>query len=178
MEEMVEFKYAPSEQEILFAQCLVRRDDYAEAWVDAGYEDFGPTKNALRGIALSKKTKIKERLEFFKMLLAKKADIKDYEVIGEVKAIALSNAQDFFDEQGELVDFSTLSRTQMAAVKKIKITHGQFGTTKEIQFHDKLQGLDKLFKMLNLYERNNQANAPKIVLNLGKQEQINVIEQK
>lgn len=177
MEELVEFKYAPSEQEVLFAQCLVRNGDYAAAWLDAGYEDFGQSKNYTRGLSLSKKSKIIERLEFFKMLLAKKANIKDYEIINEVKAIALGNAQDFFDEQGELVDLSTLSREQMASVKKIKVTHDQFGTTKEIQFHDKLQGLEKLFKMLNLYERNNQASAPKVVLNLGKQEVVNVIEQ-
>lgn len=177
MEEMVEFKYAPSEQELLFAQCLVRDDDYAGAWLDAGYTDHGTSKNHLKGLALSRKSKIKERLEFFRMLLAKKANIRDYEVIGEVKAIALSNAQDFIDRDGEFVDFSTLSRTQMAAVKKIKITQTEFGVVKEVMFHDKLQALDKLFKMLNLYERNNQANAPKIVLNLGKQETLNVIEQ-
>ncbi len=177
MEELVEFKYAPSEQEVLFTQCLARNDDYAEAWTDAGFEDKGHTENHKRGLALSKKKKISERLNFFKAQLVKKANIKDHEVIGEVKAIALSNAQDFIDHDGEFVDFDKLTRTQMAAVKKIKITQTQFGVVKEVQFHDKLQALDKLFKMLNLFERNNQANAPKIILNLGKQEQINVIEQ-
>ncbi len=177
MEMLAEFKFAPSEQEVLFARCLARESDYAKAWLGAGYEDLGHTKNYTRGIALAKKGKVSERLEFFKSELIQKADIKDYEVIGEIKAVALSNASDFIsDEDGELVDFRNLSREQMASVKRIKVTQTEFGVVREVFFHDKMQALEKLAKMLNLYERNNQANAPKIVLNLGKQERVNVID--
>jgi Terminase small subunit len=177
MEMLAEFKFAPTEQEVLFARCLARESDYAKAWLDAGYEDLGHTKNYTRGIRLAKKKKISERLEFFKTELIQKADIKDYEVIGELKAIALSNAADFInDEDGELIDFRDLTRSQMAAVKRIKVTQTEVGVTREVFFHDKPQALEKLAKMLNLYERNNQANAPKIILNLGKQETVNVID--
>ncbi len=174
---LVKFKYAPTEQEVLFARCLVRSEDYAQSWLDAGFEDGGHTDNYKRGMALSRKKKISERLNFFRSELIQKANISDAMVISELKSIAMSNAADFIDGDGEIIDLSLLTRTQMAAVKRIKITQTEFGVIKEVFLHDKLQALEKLTKMLNLYDKNNQANAPKIVLNLGNRETVNVIEQ-
>ncbi len=176
MDEMQTFKFAPSSQEILFAEMFSRTQDPEQSWLDAGFEDEGPTKNIKKALALSKKPKILERLDYNQQLLIQKANLTDSTVVSEMKCLALSNMADYLDENNEFKDFNTLSRDQMAAVKKLKITQTEYGVVHEIVLYDKPQALDKLFKMLNLFERHTQANAPKIVLNLGNASQPVVIE--
>jgi len=167
MDELVNFKYAPSTQEVVFAEILARTQDPEQAYLDAGFENLGSVKNVKKALALAKTSKIQERLEYHKALLIQKANLTDSEVISEMKDIALSNMADYIGEDNEFKPFNELSRSQMAAVKKIKITQTEYGVVHEVTLYDKTQALDKLFKMLNLFERHTQANAPKIVLNLN-----------
>jgi len=164
---MVNFKFAPSTQEVVFAELLARTTDPERAWLEAGFKDEGSNKNISKALALAKKPKIQERLEYHKALLIHKANLSDSEVISEMKDLALSNMADYLDENNEFKDFNTLSRNQMAAVKKLKVTQTEYGVVHELVLYDKTVALDKLFKMLNLFERHTQANAPKIVLNLN-----------
>jgi predicted MarR family transcription regulator len=167
MESLVNFKYAPSTQEVVFAEILARTQDPEQAWLDAGYESLSSSKNIKKALALAKTNKIQERLEYHKALLIQKANLSDSEVISEMKDIAMSNMADYVTEDNEFKSFDSLSRSQMAAVKKIKITQTEYGVVHEVTLYDKTQALDKLFKMLNLFERHTQANAPKITLNLN-----------
>ncbi len=170
------FRFVPTEQEILFAKVLASTGKFDDAWLSAGFKDDGATKNYNRAIRLAKKDKIIERVAFFKGELVKRGDVSANEVIAETKAIAFSNVADFLDENNEIC-LDGVSRAQLAAVKQLEVIQTEFGVTHKVIFYDKLQGLEKLFKMLNLFERNQQASAPRIVLNLGKQEQVTVIEQ-
>lgn len=177
MDELTEFKYVPTEQELEFAHVLARSGDYATAWLEAGYPDKGQALNHRSGYTLSKKDRIQERVEFAKLVLAQKSNLSDVQVVGEFKDIGFANMMNYMDKDMDDIDLSQCTREQMAAVKKVKITQTEFGVIKEIQLHDKLPALDRLAKILNLYERNNQASAPKIILELGNKEVINVIEQ-
>ncbi len=177
MAELSPFKYVPTDQEITFAQVVACTGDYARAWTESGYEDKGQAKNYRSGYALSRRDKIVERVAFAKQMLAHKAELRDELVVNGFKSLAFSNMADFIDGDGEIIDLATLSRDQMFAVKSVKVTQTEFGVVREVVLHDKFPNMDRLAKILNLYERNNQASAPKIVLNLGKQEVVNVIEQ-
>jgi len=167
MEDVQTFKYAPSQQEITFAEVFARTQDPEQAWLDVGFEDFGSTKNIKKALKLAKTKKIIERLDYSRQMLIQRANVSDSEVISEMKGLALSNMADYLNENNEFKDFSKMPRALMAAVKKLKITQTEYGVVHELQLYDKPQALDKLFKMLNLFERHTQANAPKIILKLN-----------
>jgi len=167
------FRFVPTEQEILFAKVIASTGSFSEAWLLAGFKDGGETKNYNRAIRLAKKDKIVERVGFYRDELVKRGDVSANEVISETKSVAFSNIKDFLNSDNE-ISLDGLSRDQLAAVKQLDVIQTEFGVTHKVIFYDKLQALEKLFKMLNLFESNQRAS---IVLNLGKQEQINVIEQ-
>ena len=167
MEDITEFKFAPSTQEIVFAEMFARSHDPERAWLDAGFEDLGSTKNIKKALSLAKTKKIQERLNYEKQLVIQKSNISSPDIIAETANIAFSNIKDFVDENDEFIPLHTLPRSVTAAVQSIKKTETEFGVVTEIKLIPKTPALKMFVEMHNLNERHTQANAPKIVLKLN-----------
>lgn len=172
MEEIADFKYAPSTQEVVFATLLARTSDPERSWLEAGFEDVGSTKNIKKALSLAKKPKIQERLDYQKQLTLQKSNISSPDIIAETANIAFSNIKDFLDENDEFIPLNTLPRSVTAAIQSIKRTETEYGVVTEIKLVPKTPALKMFVEMHNLNERHTQANAPKIVLNLGSQKAI------
>lgn len=172
MEAITEFKFAPSTQEVVFATLLARTSDPERSWLEAGFDDLGSTKNIKKALSLAKTKKIQERLDYEKQLTLQKSNISSPDVISETANIAFSNIKDFIDENDEFVPLSSLPRSVTAAVLSLKRTETEFGVVTELKFHPKFNALKAFIEMHNLNERHTQANAPKIVLNLGNKQAI------
>jgi hypothetical protein len=172
MEEIAQFKFAPSTQEVAFATLLARTSDPERSWLEAGFEDCGSTKNIKKALSLAKKEKIQERLDYEKQLVVQKSNVSSADVITETSNIAFSNIKDFLDENDEFIPLHTLPRSVTAAVQSLKRTETEYGVVTEIKLVPKTPALKMFVEMHNLNERHTQANAPKIVLNLGSQKAI------
>lgn len=172
MEDITQFKFAPSTQEVLFAELLSRTHDPERSWLEAGFDDVGRTKNVKKALALAKKDKIQERLEYEKQLILQKSNVSDADIISEVACIAFSNMADFIDENDEFIPLHKLPRAVTAAVQSIKRTETEYGVVTELKLAPKTPALKMHVEMHNLNERHTQANAPKIVLNLGNKQVI------
>lgn len=172
MEDITQFKYAPSTQEVLFAELLSRTSDPERSWLEAGFDDLGSTKNIKKSLSLAKTKKIQERLEYEKQLILQKSNVSDADIISEVACIAFSNIADFVDDNDEFIPLHKLSRSITAAVQSLKRTETEFGVVTELKLAPKTPALKMHVEMHNLNERHTQANAPKIVLNLGNKKEL------
>lgn len=167
MEDITQFKFAPSTQEIAFATLLARTSDPERAWLEAGFNDDGTNKNIRKALSLAKKEKIRERLDYERQVVRQKADVSANDVLSETGNIAFSNIKDFLDENDEFIPLSKLPRDVTAAVQSLKITETEYGVVRELKFHPKFAALKAFIEVHNLTERHTQANAPKIVLKLN-----------
>lgn len=175
---VIQFNHAPSEQELIFAQNLALTGDPSESWLLSGYKDEGHKKNYSKAYTLSKKPKILERVKAYKLAISQEQKIHSHELIGSLKAIVNGNIIKFLNDDLTVKDLTSMPEELTACISSIKVIQTEFGVATEIKLYDKLKALDMLAKINNLFDKNNQANAPKITLNLGKQEVVNVIEHK
>lgn len=99
--------------------------------------------------------------------LAQEQDLSPKRILKEHMHLAMSNMLDyikfdtFIDRKTNVVtnlprvDFKDCSREQMAAVKKIKVTHGMFGVDVSLELHSKQSHLEILGRMMGLEEPDN-----------------------
>ena len=88
--------------------------------------------------------------------LADKLNLDAENILREIGKLAFSNMRDFVDDDGDL-DLTKLTRTQWAAVHKIKKTDSfdkdgnLLRTRTEFELHPKLSALSELMKYLEKY---------------------------
>ena len=170
MNELTDFKYAPSTQEVVFAEILARTQDPEHSYLEAGFEDLGSVRNSRKAFTLAKTPKIQERLEYHKALLTQQGNISVDKLLSHINVLAYSNVSDYHEPDGTFKMFKTLSREQKYAIKNYKVAAN--GRLTFVLLHDKNPYIEKLTKISNLFERHTQANAPKIVLNLNNVNQV------
>ena len=153
----------------IFCRSFALYGDHVRAWVDAGFRDVSTKSNYNHAKRLATRTDIKRQINLYQQVLIEKANLAEQDVITELKEIGFSNMADFLDDKGNLLPLNNIPREKMSAVKSIRRTKNKAGVHTTIILHEKNFAIDKLAKMLNMYERNNLSAAPKIVLTLGQQ---------
>jgi len=163
-----EFQYAVNEQENTFARHFALSGKLEDAWLDAGYPDRGaPAKNRKGATSLLSQARIDERIVAFRQQIDTKLDIREERVTQELARIALFDIADIVDDNGEMLPLKQIPPHARACIKKYTIIETEFGIKTEVQFWDKIQGIDKIMKIKNMTAQRDQAKAPKIVLELG-----------
>ncbi len=92
--------------------------------------------------------------------LSEVMEVSAYRTIKELKSLAYSNMADFIetgmDGKANFVDFTTLTREQMASVQSIKIEDNpKTGRKVQLQLHPKLGSLETLMKYQGLLTDDN-----------------------
>lgn len=90
--------------------------------------------------------------------LSDEEDLSAKRVMREHMNLAMSNMADYlkFEDSGFMkIELSQCTRKQLAAVKKVKVEHGIFGTQVTIELHDKNAHLQALNKMMGLDQADN-----------------------
>ena len=89
-------------------------------------------------------------------------------VLSELGALAASEITDVvtWERDGEsyaITASSDLTPRAKKAIKKIRITPGQFGSTVEVELHDKLGAARLLARHHGLLDRDSSARAPSVI---------------
>lgn len=90
--------------------------------------------------------------------LSDNQDLAPKRILREHMTLAMSNMADYleFSENGFFtINLAKCTRQQMAAVKRVKVEHGIFGTQVTIDLHDKKTHMDALTKMMGLDQPDN-----------------------
>ncbi len=166
--EVAEFKFAVNEQENTFARHFALSGKLEDAWLQAGYPDRdNPAKNRQGATSLLSQARIDERVVAFRQQIDTRLDIREERVTQELARIALFDIADIVDDEGHMLPLNQIPPHARACIKKYTIIETEFGIKTEVQFWDKIQGIDKIMKIKNMTAQRDQIKAPRIVLELG-----------
>lgn len=142
-------------QQELFAQGLVAGFSQADAYRRA-YPRAAKHKDAAVWVEASKLAahpKVRLRVDAAMKRLAEQAELDGAELVREARAIAFSSVANLMHPDGRVKLPMELDKATAAAVKKFKID--DLGRV-EYDFHDKNNALERLFKYLGLFEKDNK----------------------
>ena len=131
------------------AERVASHGNIARAQREAQYSDYGTAHKTL------KLPHVAAYLQSLQDSATDSAGINLNRIAGELSAIGLANMADYYDEKG-LISIDRLTRDAAAAIQELQITETASGAKSyKIKLHPKLDGLDKLTKMLGGYEAHN-----------------------
>lgn len=131
----------------------------ADAARKAGYSK---TTAHVIGVQNLSKLLIKKRLEQLQAPKVKKLDLTAEMVLGEMKSLAFSNIDDFFDDNGFLKEWKDITRDQKACLAQVDMI--LFTPTEDdedrlhisqagkLKFWDKVKSLNMLGNHLSLFQ--------------------------
>jgi len=163
--ELIEFEYTVTDQEETFCRLLALENDLLKAWKGASYRELGTDPNMRReALKLSGQERIVERVEFYRMQLRKKLDIREERILAEIAATAFFDPLDAFHPDGVPKNLTEIPAHARAAIKEYQITEGMDGINYTLKGHDKLKALQMLVNIKNMDRDNKRERAPKVIL--------------
>lgn len=137
-----------------FIAGMIEHGKKQKAAIDAGYS---PKTAHVQATALLKRPKVVEALKNHASKTLEKAELTAEQVLDEIRRLAFSNLQDYYDEVGVPKPLKDLTRAQAAAIASIDVlrtnTRSGDGKTEELiryKVHDKPKALDMLAKHFSL----------------------------
>lgn len=121
-----------------------------------------PSDLGARGAAMLSNPKVKRALAYRVRLLTEKYEVDQNRLMRETAAIAFSNMSDYLylTEEGEpYISLAGCSHMQMAAISEITVEDYKEGRGEDardvrrvkLKLHDKLNAIEKLLKLTNMY---------------------------
>jgi phage terminase small subunit len=137
----------------------LREEAFCEAYVRcAGSADAAFREAGYRGAGNSGKLvarpEVRARIEAIRANIAQEHKDLRERILAELEAIAFSNVADHLSHDGSTVtifDLGELTRSQAAVIESVTQVETASKPALRVKFHDKLQALDKLNKMLGHY---------------------------
>lgn len=162
-------------KEELFCQHVLKGDNDSDAY-RAAYNtgSMKPETVNRASHTLRKKYKITARIAYLRDLAAQAAVITESQVLQEAAKIAFSDIRKAFDSTGALLyphqwpdevagSIKSIKVVEMAGGMEVNAEDGSVQSVpmyvKEVQFWDKNAALEKLFKHMGLYEKDNRQKA-------------------
>lgn len=110
---------------------------------------------------------VQEYLQKLRIEYADKAGVTKEKVMREVAKISFSDIRNYYTGDDKLKPITDLDDNEAAALASVKTyeeysQHEVIGINKEIKLYDKLAGLEKLARMLGMYEKDNEQAAARI----------------
>jgi phage terminase small subunit len=143
-----------NERQRRFADLILEGESQAEAYKKAGYTDNeNPRFDASK---LIRHPEVADYLAKRREELSKETDVTAKRVIEEFKKIAFSDIGSIleWDEFGvKLVNLESLPPEITAAISEISEVPKEFGKSRKVKLHNKLQALRDLARYLGLYEK-------------------------
>lgn len=160
-----------TDQQMKFCNEYMKDFNGTQAAIRAGYSKKTANEQAPRLLA---NISVQKYLETLKQKAADKNEELTERIKNELIKLGFSNIQDFIEEDNEIKDLTTIPANHAACVESIKKTVTEFGdgknqgTKTSIQFklHSKLDALEKLARMVGLYEADNRQRGAVITVNV------------
>jgi len=115
-----------------------------------------------RGVIMMNDLTTQVRIEELKAEMYDVLKISPNRTLVEVNRLAMSSLKDVQNEWGGILPPAMMDDDVAATVKKYKVIDGKFGSSTEIELHDKKGSLDMLMKHFNQYEAHKQAGSSDI----------------
>lgn len=164
-----------TDKEEIFCQAVVAGKSDTDAYKEAySTERMKPVSINRMAHRLRQKVKITSRIAFLRQEATRAAVITESQVLAEAARIGFSDPRKLFDDDGNILPVKQWSDALAAAVKSIKVTSRKTITETDSENHsvitetavvevamwDKNSALEKLFKHMGLYEKDNKQRNP------------------
>ena len=164
-----------TDKEEIFCQAVVKGSNDSDAYRSA-YDTAKMKPESVNRMAhdLRQNLKITSRIAYLREQAAKAAVVTESHVLQEAARIGFSDPRQLFDENGNLLPVKQWADSLAAAVKSFKVVsrkvvtqtgeNDELITTEtavtEVSMWDKNSALEKLFKHMGLYEKDNKQRNP------------------
>lgn len=89
-------------------------------------------------------------------------------VVMELARIGFQNVKDYVDDNNNVLDMGSISRSKAAAIASVKRSYSKEGeVVYEVKLHDKVAALEKLGRHLGIFERDNSQQNKLLVKMVG-----------
>jgi len=159
-----------SNKQIRFCEEYLVDSNSTQAAIRAGYSE----KTAYSiGSENLKKPEIADYLKILKEKQTERTFISADKVLREAAKLSFSDIRDYYNEDGSLKNITDLSDDAAAALAGVEVDEifewidgnkKHVGYSKKIKLYNKLDGIEKLMKHLNLYEKDRNAAAANITV--------------
>lgn len=120
---------------------------------------FSPNGAGTKANQLMNTPEIKKVIELIKKDISYRIGVSAVDIAREYQRIGFSDVRKIFDEQGNLIQIHDIGPDSASSIQSIEIyeefagsgeDRKSIGFTKKIKFHNKIDALDKLAKMLGV----------------------------
>lgn len=162
-----------TDKELTFARVIARGGHGPEAVDTAGYSV--KTAGGKRQLAykIQQRPHVLEAIEHFKKQNMARLDLTDAGIVGRFAALAQANIKNCINpDTGEIINPKDLPEVVAFGLNSYKETQhfdkdgNHIRTVREIRLADRIKAMENLAKMANLYEKHQEAGAPKFQFNM------------